>query len=44
MINYEGKGIEPDFKILNYKKDKSDNVLLKAIELLDKSTVNNASN
>ncbi|WP_290696920.1 S41 family peptidase [Lacinutrix sp.] len=37
MVNYEGKGIEPDFKILNYKQDKSDVVLLKAIELLDKN-------
>jgi len=40
MINYEGLGIEPDFKILNYKKDKFDNVMLKAIELLDKTTAN----
>ena len=37
MINYEGKGIEPDFKILNYKKDKYDTVLLKAIEILDEN-------
>lgn len=35
MVNYEGKGIEPDFKILNYKIDTSDHVLLKAIEILD---------
>jgi len=35
MVNYEGKGIEPDFKVLNYKKDKADNVLIQAIELLD---------
>ena len=41
MVNYEGKEIEPDFKILNYKKDKSDNLLLKAIELLDKATDEN---
>jgi len=40
MINYEGKGIEPDFKILNYKSDEFDNVLLKAIELLDKAIHN----
>ncbi len=44
MINYEGKGITPDFKVLNYKKDEFDNVLLKAIELLNKTTVNNAYN
>jgi hypothetical protein len=37
MVNYEGKGIEPNFRILNNKKDKSDTVLLKAIELLDKN-------
>lgn len=37
-INYEGKGIEPDFKILNYKKDEYDNALLKAIELLNETT------
>ena len=35
MVNYEGEGIEPDFKILNYKADTSDRVLLKAIEILD---------
>jgi len=44
MINYEGKGIQPDVKILNYKKDEFDNVLLKAIELLDKTTDNNGYN
>tara|TARA_R100001369_G_scaffold3540_8_gene10975 strand:+ start:25260 stop:25379 length:120 start_codon:yes stop_codon:yes gene_type:complete len=37
MVNYEGKGIEPDFKILNYKNDNSDAVLLKAIEVLNKN-------
>ena len=35
MVNYEGNGIEPDFKILNYKTDTSDRVLLKAIEILN---------
>lgn len=40
MINYEGIGIEPDIKILNYKKDEFDNVILKAIELLDDITKN----
>ena len=37
MVNYEGIGIEPDFKVLNYKKNNSDTVLLKAIEILNKN-------
>jgi hypothetical protein len=44
MVNYEGKGIEPDFKIRNYKKDEFDNVLPKAIELLVKTSDNNTDN
>lgn len=40
MLNFEGKGIEPDIKILNYKEDAYDNVLLEAIALLDKKTKN----
>lgn len=43
MVNYEGRGIEPDFKVLNYKKDNSDTVLLKAIEILNKTTSNTVS-
>ncbi len=43
MVNFEGSGIEPDVKVLNYKKDSYDTVLLKAIELLDKTTDNNNS-
>ncbi|MAJ31276.1 MAG: hypothetical protein CMC18_01290 [Flavobacteriaceae bacterium] len=38
MKNYEGIGIPPDYKVLNYKKDKSDLVLAKAIEILDNNT------
>ncbi len=34
MKNYEGIGIKPDIEILNYKKDETDLVLLKAIEML----------
>ncbi len=35
MVNYYGKGIEPYFKILNYKTDTSDSVKRKVIEMLD---------
>lgn len=38
MVNYEGIGIDPDVKVLNYKTDNSDAVLLKAIEILDKNS------
>lgn len=44
MTNYEGTGIQPDVEILNYKNDEFDNILLKAIELLDKTTDNNGYN
>jgi carboxyl-terminal processing protease len=43
MINYEGIGIDPDFKIVNSQEDitrKSDPVIKKAIEILNKTTGN----